>query len=117
MKAIRVQGYGGLEQLRYDDAPAPQPAQGQALVRVMAASVNPIDFKLASGAFRQVMPLTLPWIPGSDFSGAVATVVGIISRVRHRCLDAPLRSAVIQVVVGGGLVFATGMQIGRFGGE
>jgi NADPH:quinone reductase-like Zn-dependent oxidoreductase len=74
MKAIRVHQYGGPEQLRHEDAPVPQPAEGQVLVRVQAASVNPIDYKLASGAFRQFMPLNFPWIPGGDFAGVVETL-------------------------------------------
>jgi NADPH:quinone reductase-like Zn-dependent oxidoreductase len=74
MKAIRVHQYGGPEQLRYEDAPIPQPSEEQVLVRVHAASVNPIDYKLASGAFRQQMPLRFPWIPGGDFSGVVEAV-------------------------------------------
>lgn len=69
MKSIRVQAYGGPEQLSYGDAPAPQAASGQVLVRVHAASVNPFDFKLASGAFAKLIPMTLPYTPGGDFSG------------------------------------------------
>jgi NADPH:quinone reductase-like Zn-dependent oxidoreductase len=71
MKAIRVHAYGGPEQLRYEDAPVPEPAAGQVLVRVQAASVNPIDYKLASGAYKERMPLQFPWIPGGDFAGVV----------------------------------------------
>ncbi len=43
-------------------------------MRIHAASVNPIDFKLASGNMRQIMPINFPWIPGGDFSGVVAEV-------------------------------------------
>jgi NADPH:quinone reductase-like Zn-dependent oxidoreductase len=71
MKAIRVQQYGGVEQLRYDEVPDPSPDTGQVLVRVRAASVNPIDFKLGSGAMRDRRPINLPWIPGGDFAGIV----------------------------------------------
>jgi NADPH:quinone reductase-like Zn-dependent oxidoreductase len=74
MKAIRVHQYGGPEQLRFEDTSAPSPADGQVLVRVQAASVNPIDYKLASGALRQIMPLNFPWIPGGDFAGVVEAV-------------------------------------------
>jgi NADPH:quinone reductase-like Zn-dependent oxidoreductase len=74
MKAIRVHEYGGPEQLRYEDAPEPKAESGTVLVRIHAASVNPIDFKLASGAMRQIMPLSFPWIPGGDFSGVVENV-------------------------------------------
>jgi NADPH:quinone reductase-like Zn-dependent oxidoreductase len=74
MKAIRIHEYGGPEQLRYEDAPIPEAGSGQVLVRVHAASVNPVDYKLASGAMRAVRPLSLPWIPGGDFSGVVEAV-------------------------------------------
>jgi NADPH:quinone reductase-like Zn-dependent oxidoreductase len=83
MKAIRIHEYGGPEQLRYEDAPAPQPAEGQVLVRVQAASLNPIDYKLASGAFRQLMPLSFPWIPGGDFSGFVEAVGPGVTAVKR----------------------------------
>jgi NADPH:quinone reductase-like Zn-dependent oxidoreductase len=74
MKAIRIHEYGGPEQLRYEDAPTPEAASGQVLIRVHAASVNPIDYKIAASAFRQFMPLDLPWVPGGDFSGVVEAV-------------------------------------------
>src|SRR6476660_6667745 len=80
MKAIRIHEYGGPEQLRYEDAPISEAGSGQVLVRVHAASVNPIDYKLASGAMRAVWPITLPWIPGADFSGVVEAVgLGVTS--------------------------------------
>jgi NADPH:quinone reductase-like Zn-dependent oxidoreductase len=74
MKAIRIHAYGGPEQLRYEDAPDPQPKAGEVLVRVRATSVNPFDLKLASGMFRESIKLNLPYIPGSDFSGVVESV-------------------------------------------
>jgi NADPH:quinone reductase-like Zn-dependent oxidoreductase len=83
MKAIRIHDYGGPEQLRYEDAPDPRAGGGQVIVRVHAASVNPIDYKLASGAMKQFMPLTLPWIPGGDFSGVVETVGAGVTGVKQ----------------------------------
>jgi NADPH:quinone reductase-like Zn-dependent oxidoreductase len=74
MKAIRYHQYGGPEQLRYEDAPTPKLEQGQALVRVQATSVNPFDLKLASGLFKQSMPLTFPFTPGGDFAGVIESV-------------------------------------------
>jgi len=83
MRAIRVHRYGGPEVLRCEDAPIPQPASGQVLVRVNAASVNPFDHKLASGAFQQFVPLTLPYIPGGDFSGVVETLGAGVAGVKR----------------------------------
>jgi NADPH:quinone reductase-like Zn-dependent oxidoreductase len=74
MKAIRVHAYGGADQLRYEEAPEPKVESGKVLVRIRNASVNPIDFKLASGTMRQIMPINFPWIPGGDFSGVVEEV-------------------------------------------
>jgi NADPH:quinone reductase-like Zn-dependent oxidoreductase len=71
MNAIRVAAYGGPEQLRYEPAPVPTAAPGQILVRVHATSVNPWDYKLASGAFQKMVPLQFPYTPGGEYSGVV----------------------------------------------
>ncbi|NML63617.1 NADP-dependent oxidoreductase [Hymenobacter sp. RP-2-7] len=73
MKAIQLLDYG-FENLRYADAPTPQAGPGEVLLRLAAASVNQIDAGKASGAMRQFMPLTFPWIPGGDFAGTVEAV-------------------------------------------
>ena len=85
MKVMRIHDYGGPEQLRYEDAPVPKLGIGQILVRVHAASVNPIDTKLASGLKRPVLnnkAVPLPWIPGGDFSGIVEDVSSEVTNVR-----------------------------------
>ena len=74
MKAIRLQQYGGAEQLKLQEVPDPRPDKGQVLVRVHAASVNPWDHKLASGSFSKMIAMQLPYIPGGDFSGVVDAV-------------------------------------------
>lgn len=74
MKAIRVHEYGDAEVLRYEDAPRPGPKEGEVLVRVVAAGVNPIDWKTRAGYLKEMVPLALPWIPGGDFSGVVEQV-------------------------------------------
>lgn len=56
------------------DVPKPVPSAGQVLVRVVAASVNPVDWKQASGALRLVMPVKLPCVPGYDLAGVVDSV-------------------------------------------
>jgi NADPH:quinone reductase-like Zn-dependent oxidoreductase len=102
MKAIRIHEYGGPEQLRYEETPEPQAGSGQVLVRVHAASVNPIDHKLASGAMRQFMPLSLPWIPGGDFSGIVEAVGAGVTGVKKGDAvygDTPTGGAYAQLVV------------------
>ncbi len=71
MKAVRIHEYGGPEVLKYEDVPVPKPARGEVLVRVHAAGVNPVDWKIREGYFKG---RPLPIIPGWDVSGVVETV-------------------------------------------
>jgi NADPH:quinone reductase-like Zn-dependent oxidoreductase len=71
MKAIRIHNYGGPEVLKYEDAPRPQPQAGEVLVRVHAAGVNPIDWKVREGEMKDLWPHTFPLILGWDLSGVV----------------------------------------------
>jgi NADPH:quinone reductase-like Zn-dependent oxidoreductase len=71
MKAIRIHAYGDASVLAYEDAPRPTPADNQILVRVHAAGVNPIDWKIRSGALKDWIPKSFPFVPGVDFSGVV----------------------------------------------
>lgn len=74
MKAARIHEYGNAQVLRYEDAPRPQAGDGEVLVRVRAAGVNPVDWKIRAGFMKAMLPLSLPWIPGLDFSGVVEGV-------------------------------------------
>jgi NADPH:quinone reductase-like Zn-dependent oxidoreductase len=74
MKAIRIHQYGGPEVLRYEDAPRPEAAAGELLVRVHAAGVNAVDWKVREGYLQQVFPHELPLIPGWELSGTVEEV-------------------------------------------
>ena len=74
MKAVVLREYGGPEKLKYEDWPDPVPGEGQVLVRVSAAGVNPLDYKLRSGMMKAIMPLSFPTILGFDFSGVVRAV-------------------------------------------
>jgi NADPH:quinone reductase-like Zn-dependent oxidoreductase len=71
MKAIRIHNYGGPEVLKYEDAPRPEPQAGEVLVRVHAAGVNPIDWKVREGHMKDFWPHTFPLILGLDLSGVV----------------------------------------------
>ena len=74
MKAIRIHNYGGPEVLRYEDAPRPRVKNGEVLIRVHAAGVNPLDCKVRAGDLTKFIQNKLPLIPGSDVSGVVAEV-------------------------------------------
>ena len=70
MKAARAHAYGGAEVLKLEEAPRPEPAADEVLVRVVAAGVNPVDAKVRAGMFKQP-GARLPFIPGYDISGVV----------------------------------------------
>jgi NADPH:quinone reductase-like Zn-dependent oxidoreductase len=74
MKAVVLHEYGGPDKLLYEEVQDPVASGGQVLVRVAASSVNPIDYKLRSGAMMAYMPLELPIILGRDLSGIVRAV-------------------------------------------
>lgn len=80
MKAIRIQKFGGPEQLKLEEVPDPQPGQGQVLVRVHAVGVNPVDVYIRSGTYA-VKP-QLPYTPGMDAAGVVEAVGEEVTRVR-----------------------------------
>jgi NADPH:quinone reductase-like Zn-dependent oxidoreductase len=69
MRALRIHSYGGPEVMRLEDAPVPVPGPGQVLVRVRAASVNPIDWKMRRGMMEKVFPIQFPRILGRDCAG------------------------------------------------
>jgi len=71
MHAIRMHDYGGPEVLTFEEVPRPEPGPGEVLVRVHAAGVNPLDWKLREGQTRSWIKLELPAVPGFDFSGTV----------------------------------------------
>jgi NADPH:quinone reductase-like Zn-dependent oxidoreductase len=79
MKAIVLNQYGGPEQLHYEDWERPKYGDNEVLVRMRATSVNPIDFKLRSGAAKARMPLQLPAILGRDLAGEVVETGGSVT--------------------------------------
>lgn len=70
MHAVRVIAYGGPESLKFESVERPVPAAGEALVRVRAAGVNPVDWKIRDGMGKG-LGLTPPFIPGYDVSGVI----------------------------------------------
>src|SRR6476469_9521037 len=82
MKAIRIHNYGGPEVLQYEDAPRPQPQAGEVLVRVHAAGVNPIDWKVREGHMKDFWPHKFPLILGWDLSGVVEELGRGVSRFK-----------------------------------
>ncbi|HEY1577111.1 MAG TPA: NADP-dependent oxidoreductase [Terracidiphilus sp.] len=71
MKAIVVHQYGGPDVLKYEDYPDPVAGEGEVLVRVAAASVNPIDYKRRAGLTKDFYPIQFPGLIGVDIAGTV----------------------------------------------
>ena len=71
MKAVRIHQYGDADQLRYEEVATPEPGPDEVLVELAATSVNPIDWKMRSGAAQDRMPVTFPAILGRDLAGTV----------------------------------------------
>ena len=71
MKAVVMNEYGGPEVLKFTDYPDPTPGLDEVLIRVAAASINPIDLLQRSGATKDFFPVEFPGIIGRDVSGTV----------------------------------------------
>jgi NADPH:quinone reductase-like Zn-dependent oxidoreductase len=71
MKAIVMNEYGGPDVLKYADHPDPVPGDGEVLIRVAAASINPVDLMQRSGATKAYFPIEFPGVIGWDLSGTV----------------------------------------------
>jgi NADPH:quinone reductase-like Zn-dependent oxidoreductase len=80
MKAFVVDKYKKQGPLRLADLPEPQMGNEDVLVRVLAASVNPLDAKLRDGAFKALLPYRLPFVLGHDVAG---TIVKVGSQVKQ----------------------------------
>ncbi len=71
-KAVRFDNYGGIDVLRVEDVPRPVPGEGQVLVQVKAAGINPGEDKIREGLLHERWPATFPSGQGSDLAGVVA---------------------------------------------
>lgn len=83
MRAAIVTRYGPPEVVVVAERAKPSPEAGQVLVRVRAASLNPLDAGLRSGGLRRVMPLGLPAILGFDLAGEVAALGAGVTAFRE----------------------------------
>jgi NADPH:quinone reductase-like Zn-dependent oxidoreductase len=71
MRAIVLNEYGDSSHLKLAEIPEPKPGAGEIKVKVAAAGLNPIDWKLRSGDYKTLMPIQFPFVPGVDVSGQV----------------------------------------------
>ena len=82
MIAAFIDGYGQDRVLKVGDFPAPMLGPSDILVRVHAASVNPVDFKLRDGKFRLLRGYRFPLILGHDCAGEVVQIGERVTRFR-----------------------------------
>ncbi|MEV0976427.1 NADP-dependent oxidoreductase [Streptomyces sp. NPDC049915] len=80
MKAFMIERYGDKDGGRITETQDPQMGADDVLVRVRAASVNPLDFKIRDGGFRAILPYRLPLVLGNDLAGVVAEVGPDVTR-------------------------------------
>jgi NADPH:quinone reductase-like Zn-dependent oxidoreductase len=74
MKAVVIEGFGGIDKLQLENVAEPKVGAGEVRVRMRATSVNPIDWKIRSGASRGRIDVELPAILGRDLAGEVDTI-------------------------------------------
>lgn len=74
MKAMTYKEYGNPDVLELTDAPLPKVGPGMVLIKVKAASVNPVDWKIMAGYLDEAMDLQFPAIPGWDVAGVIESV-------------------------------------------
>src|ERR1700761_9860838 len=125
MRSLRFTEFGPPSVLRIEEGPIPEPCDGQALIQVKAAAINPSDIADVSGHFKNT---TLPRTPGRDFAGVVVTgerpqgeesvintntqdlLERVLELTRGRGVDAVFDSV-------GGALFEPALRSLRFGGQ
>jgi NADPH:quinone reductase-like Zn-dependent oxidoreductase len=108
MKAVRIHSTGGIDVLKYETAPRPEPKDNELLIHVMAAGVNPVDAKLRSGQFGRTLEGKFPFILGWDIAGVVEKVGGKVTKFKPG--DAAY--AFLSLTRGGGYAeYATALEV------
>lgn len=82
MKAFMIERYGKSEVGRIADMPVPAVAPDDVLVKIHAASINPIDLKIRSGEFKLILPYRMPLILGIDLAGTVVQIGADVTRFK-----------------------------------
>lgn len=71
MKAIIFNKFGGPNVLQYTEIPTPKPSKGEVLLKIMYASVNPVDWKIRNGKLKMITGSKFPKIPGIEMAGII----------------------------------------------
>lgn len=78
--AFYIRKYGGADRLERGELPEPALGARDVRIQVHAASVNPLDLKIRSGALKVLLPYRFPLVLGNDCSGIVTEVGHAVSR-------------------------------------
>jgi NADPH:quinone reductase-like Zn-dependent oxidoreductase len=81
MKAVMIRRYGGPEVLELAEVPAPEPKAGEVVVRVIASSVNPVDWLVRDGGAKSFVKVKFPVILGCDLAGQIVEVGPGVTRL------------------------------------
>lgn len=83
MKAIQYNAFGNSEVMEVIEIPIPKiNNENEVLIKVTAASVNPLDIKIRSGYMQQIRPVSLPFVPGADVTGTVVATGERVTRFK-----------------------------------
>ncbi|MFZ6642529.1 NADP-dependent oxidoreductase [Undibacterium sp. TC4M20W] len=83
MKALNIRHFGQLSDVRLEDVPLPAPESHEVIVRIKAASVNPLDLKILAGQKQAAFPVNFPYTMGTDFAGVVETTGDGVTGFKH----------------------------------
>ncbi|MGA5500165.1 NADP-dependent oxidoreductase [Streptomyces umbrinus] len=80
MRAFTVERYGSKDGVRVGDVPEPDVGADDVLVRIVAASVNPLDRMIRDGEMKTILPYKVPFVLGNDLAGVVVEVGAAVTR-------------------------------------
>ncbi len=79
MKKAIFRNYGNADSFEIVESPLPEPSEGEVLVKVLAAGINPVDYKIRNGSMKWIVPMKLPHTPGGEIAGIVEKTNGTSS--------------------------------------
>jgi len=82
MKAAYINRYGKIDDVQINEQPKPSLTENSVLVKVHAASINPLDLRVLEGEFKAILPVSFPFILGNDFAGTVVEVGSKVSQFK-----------------------------------
>ncbi len=104
MRAVRIHQYGGSTEMKLETIAIPEPDEGEVLIKVFAAGVNPIDWKIREGYLAEIIPHTLPLTLGWDFAGEIVSLGKNVGKWRigdavYACPDFSKNGAYAEYIV------------------